>query len=626
MGNQKSDVLPAWADSVRRKYLRGEASIFLLHHNVFDHVAHGGKLYPLSAFLSDVLLRDNKKNLLVYDPSSRVRVARRAPDAAALEGFVGKRATGDVLPALEEVLLTSSSTAVIVQYLEMIAPNGEMQFLSEGDRQSVVSLHRWSLDGRLAERDNVVFLIAEQLGSVHSLLVGNPRIASIAIPLPDLATREVVCKCANPSLDEREAAELARQTSGLKAVQIHGLLEPDERGELGDEERLSFIQQLLGKSADALARAKKLSALTRSLSEDEIRHLIDPENQSTQNVAQAAASKDDGEHDEVLRLVRARKREIIETECFGLIEFIEPKHDFSAVGGMPEIKHELSRVAAAVRSGDRARTPMGLLFVGPMGTGKTFVASAFAKESGITAVKLKNFRSKWVGATESNLEKVLTIIRALGPILLVIDEGDRSFGDGGDSDGGTSSRVIARIKEFMSDGDNRGHVVFMLLTNRPDKLDTDIKRAGRLDRKIPFFYAAEPADVEGILDALLRRYGVSSTLEWPRDRALVSAPLVGYSNADLEAVVLAANDLAHDAGTQPGAQPGARPDAKVTPELIAQAIRDYLPSRDEAMLRFMELLAVFEASSRKLLPPKYRDLTNAQLDEQLRQARLLIPR
>jgi len=616
MVTNKIDELPAWADSIRRKYLRGEASIFLLHHNVFDHVVHGGKLYPLTAFLSDVLLRENKRNLLIYDPSSRVRVARWAPGATTRDAFVGKRAASDVLPALEELLLTTSSTAVIVQYLEMIAPAGEMHFMSESDRQSAVSLHRWSLDGRLAEKDNVVFLVTEQLSGIHSLLVSNPRIASVAVPLPDLATRETVCKVANPGLDPREAAELARQTSGLKAIQIHGLLAPDERGELGDDERLAFIQNLLGQSADAPARAKKLSALTRSFSEDEIRHLIDPENRAQPSGAagSAAGVADTSAHDEVLRLVQARKREIIETECFGLIEFIEARHGFSAVGGMNEIKHELSRVAAAVRSGDRARTPMGLLFVGPMGTGKTFVASAFAKESGITAVKLKNFRSKWVGATESNLEKVLTIIRALGPILLVIDEGDRSFGDSGDGDGGTSSRVIARIKEFMSDPDNRGHVVFMLLTNRPDKLDTDIKRAGRLDRKIPFFYAAEPADVESILDALLRRYSVASTIEWPRDRAIVSAPLVGYSNADLEAVVLAANDLAHDAGST------------LTTELFAQAIRDYLPSRDEGMLRYMELLAVFEASSRKLLPPKYRDLTNEQLDEQLRQARLVIPR
>jgi SpoVK/Ycf46/Vps4 family AAA+-type ATPase len=471
-------------------------------------------------------------------------------------------------------------------------------------------LHRWSLDARLAERDSVVFLITEQLGSVHSLLVSNPRVASVSIPLPDLAMREVVCKLANPELAAKEAAELARQTSGLKSIQIHGLLAPDERGELGDDERLAFIRGLLGDSADAAARAKKLSSLTRSLSEDEIRHLIDPE----KRVPAGSSKAESSEHDEVMRLVRARKREIIETECFGLIEFVEARHDFSAVGGMDEIKGELRRIAAAVRSGERRRVPMGLLLVGPMGTGKTFVASAFAKESGITAVKLKNFRSKWVGSTEANLEKVLTIIRALGPILLIIDEGDRSFGDGGDSDGGTSSRVIARIKEFMSDPDNRGQVIFMLLTNRPDKLDTDIKRAGRLDRKIPFFYASAPADVEGILGAVLGRYEIGTTVEWPRDRASVSAPLVGYSNADIEAVVLAANDLACDAGSP------------ITAALLAQAIGDYLPSRDEAMLRYMELLAVFEASSRKLLPPKYRDLTNEQLDEQLRQARLFIPR
>ena len=97
---------------------------------------------------------------------------------------------------------------------------------------------------------------------------------------------------------------------------------------------------------------------------------------------------------------------------------------------------------------------MGLLFTGPMGTGKTFVAEAFAKECGLPTIKLKNFRSKWVGATEGNLEKILGVIQAIGQVVVIIDEGDRAFGsaDGegdGESDGGTSSRVIARIKEFM---------------------------------------------------------------------------------------------------------------------------------------------------------------------------------
>jgi ATP-dependent 26S proteasome regulatory subunit len=59
----------------------------------------------------------------------------------------------------------------------------------------------------------------------------------------------------------------------------------------------------------------------------------------------------------------------------------------------------------------------------------------------------------------------------------------------------------------MSDPDNRGRVLTLLMTNRPDKLDVDIKRAGRLDRKIPFFYASAPLEVEAVIQALLGRYG-----------------------------------------------------------------------------------------------------------------------
>jgi SpoVK/Ycf46/Vps4 family AAA+-type ATPase len=246
---------------------------------------------------------------------------------------------------------------------------------------------------------------------------------------------------------------------------------------------------------------------------------------------------------------------------------------------------------------------MGILFTGPMGTGKTFVAEAFVKEAGLTALKLANFRSKWVGATEGNLEKILSVIKAMGQVIVIIDEGDRAFGSDGDGDGGTSSRAIARIKQFMSDTSNRGRVLFILMTNRPDKLDIDIKRAGRLDRKIPFLYPQDAETVEAVIAAQLRKHQVETDVLFPADREAISAKLVGYSAADLEAVVLLALGYAAD--------------AKVTREHFTDAIRDYLPSRDVEMLEYMELLAVFEASNRRLLPAKYANMAIEELQERL---------
>jgi ATP-dependent 26S proteasome regulatory subunit len=166
---------------------------------------------------------------------------------------------------------------------------------------------------------------------------------------------------------------------------------------------------------------------------------------------------------------------------------------------------------------------------------------------------------------------------------------------------------MARLKEFMSDTSNRGKVLFLIMTNRPDKLDIDIKRAGRIDRKIPFLYPQEPHEVEAVLSAQMKKHHVVTSVELPRDNDALSVKLVGYSNADIEAVVLLANDYARD--------------ATVSLSHFADAIRDYLPSRDTEMLEYMELVAVFEASNRRMLPKKYADLPVDELERKLAQLR-----
>ena len=166
-----------------------------------------------------------------------------------------------------------------------------------------------------------------------------------------------------------------------------------------------------------------LARVTAGLQLRQVKDVVSPldfgpaENQTAQASALETA----------LMRIRLRKKEILEQECFGLIEVIEPKHGFEAVGGNEGVKTALRRVARHIHAGRTAQVPMGILCVGPMGTGKTFITKAFAKESGLAAIQLKNFRDKWVGSTEANLEKVLDVITAIGEIIVIIDEGDRRW-------------------------------------------------------------------------------------------------------------------------------------------------------------------------------------------------------
>ena len=108
--------------------------------------------------------------------------------------------------------------------------------------------------------------------------------------------------------------------------------------------------------------------------------------------------------------VRPMKKEVIETEGLGLLEYVEPKFDLSMVAGMPAVKERLRRAARAIARGNPAAVPMGYLVCGPVGSAKSFLVECFANEIGIPCVMLKNFRSMWVGATESNLERHLKIL------------------------------------------------------------------------------------------------------------------------------------------------------------------------------------------------------------------------
>ncbi len=598
--------LPGWAETLRQKYLAGEASTFVLYRNVFDSFLVGGALHSLQSFLVEELFKDTKKHVVEVSMERGVRVLRGKVKgaAAALDGGDEGSEDAPLLPALHAVeaqMRAEQSTAVIVPYADSLLPAGDAGFMAQQDRQVYLAFHRWSLDKTLTGGDNITVLIAESLNAVNPGLLSNPKVAAIEVPMPDEPMRNQVIAFLSPKLSARQVALFAGRTGGLRTVQLASILAGTAGHGMDEAQRHALILQLLAGTPEAEQRAATLASITAGMTPAEIAKLIEP-----------GKALPEGDADqEVLKIIHARKREMIEKECAGLIEFIEPKHGLSSVGGHEHIKHELLAIAANLKAGEKTLTPMGLLAVGPMGSGKTFVIKAFLKEAGLSAVALKNFRSKWVGSTEANLERVLATVKAMGPIAVIIDEGDRSFGSGGDGaegDGGTGSRVIARLKEFMAETENRGHVLFVMMTNRPDKLDTDIKRPGRLDRKIPFFYCESASERSQVLLAVLSRYGEPCAAT-PEELLTLCETLAGYSNADLEALALLAVELARNAK------------APLDAKALEQAAQDFMPPQERDMIEFMELLAVSETSRRSMLPKRYRDMSMADIQSNLQQAK-----
>ena len=201
------------------------------------------------------------------------------------------------------------------------------------------------------------------------------------------------------------------------------------------------------------------------------------------------------------------KKELIEKEAAGRLEFLESSRTLDDVAGHDEAKAWLREDAILLKRGRTMAIPMGYLLTGRIGTGKTYLVECLAGEIGIPCVELKNFREKWVGATEGNLEKVFSILHALGQVIVFVDEADQMTGkrEGGDSDSGLSGRVYAMLAKEMSDTRNRGKIIWIFATSRPDLLEVDLKRQGRLDVHIPLFPPGDAAGRSALFAAMAHK-------------------------------------------------------------------------------------------------------------------------
>src|SRR5687767_4902428 len=238
----ESRTLPAWAEDLRRRYIRGEASMFVLHGNVYDVVLCDRKMMALTEFLTDVLLKDSKDTIAVYNVATSTRFTKHSCDATGVEDLLLATDKSRIFAAFERLLIGSTKTAVIMEYAEAIAPAGDPNFQGESDRAAIVTLHRWSALPEIERGDNVVLLISENLTELAPKLISNPKVAVVEVPMPDHETRREAARLADTRLTEKDGERYAGITAGLKSIQIASILTPQPAAEEELADREAFIR------------------------------------------------------------------------------------------------------------------------------------------------------------------------------------------------------------------------------------------------------------------------------------------------------------------------------------------------------------------------------------------------
>src|SRR5207247_80977 len=133
----------------------------------------------------------------------------------------------------------------------------------------------------------------------------------------------------------------------------------------------------------------------------------------------------------------------------------------------PEMAWDLSPEELALETGGLALVQMEVIVMGPPGTGKSYLAECFARECGMLCVRFRPLRQMYVGQSERNQEKAFAAIRALAPVVVMVDESDQAEGssrDQGSGDSGVTERMRASAFSFWGDSSLRGRVLRLDIT------------------------------------------------------------------------------------------------------------------------------------------------------------------
>lgn len=178
---------------------------------------------------------------------------------------------------------------------------------------------------------------------------------------------------------------------------------------------------------------------------------------------------------------------------------IETNIDFSSVGGLDTYVEKLKEMVSLPlmypelykRFG--ITPPRGVLFHGPPGTGKTLMARALAASCSHEGKKITFFMrkgadclSKWVGEAERQLRMLFDEAKEKQPSIIFFDEIDGLAPVRSSKQEQIHASIVSTLLALMDGMDNRGQVVVIGATNRPDSVDPALRRPGRFDREFYF--------------------------------------------------------------------------------------------------------------------------------------------
>jgi hypothetical protein len=325
------DWFPAWAAELSERYFSGSTSLFVLYGNVHDVVplSAGGASYGgLADFLAEQVF--GRWDLVLYYDLARGLRVFTGRDGARLKDMVVRcnEKLGDLAVARKDsatafALLDrfvqnnimagdeSLSAAILIDHASFLLPSGEPGRLSPAASQQVVTLLNWAASPHVKRLNMAIVLMDESAAALSERITSNPYVSDIEVPMPNEAARGSFLHFALAGRDIQTASdysesELTRLTAGISCVDINVLVQ-------------SAFES--GRRLDA-ARMRRL------------------------------------------------KKELIERQCRGLLEFMEPKWNTDVLVGHAPIRQRLREDAQLLQRGDTQTLPMGYLVCGPVGTGK----------------------------------------------------------------------------------------------------------------------------------------------------------------------------------------------------------------------------------------------------------------